>query len=483
MRFCDFDMKNIQSGVTDKTETFVFYSYLFFLVWIPLPLGSNRYWAWSIMEAGVFFICIVLSVIYLQGNLNITTVLHRTKPIIFLFVLWLFFILLQIIPMPLGIVEYLSPARVASYHSGYPNGEWISLTENNAETLSFFLKSLSYVLLFVLSLILVNSRSRVKLLAWTLVYSALFQAMYGSLMALSGLEYSFFMEKQVYHDAATGTFVNRNHMAGYLNMGLSIGVGLLIAGLAKGKRHTTARQLYRKIVRILLSKKAQLRIYIVITTIALILTHSRMGNVAFIVALTITGLLGLYLTRHARRVMAMLVISIIIIDIFMVGTWFGLDKVAERLENTSLHTEVRDEVDVYTLDYWNDYFVVGSGGGTYRYVFPRYRGAEITHYFDHAHNDILEVASETGIIGVSLLSLIVLLSLYSAIKALSQRHDPLMIGMAFSAIMAMTAIGIHSFVDFNLQIPANAATFVVILSLAWNARYLETRVARKYSHS
>ena len=40
-------------------------------------------------------------------------------------------------------------------------------------------------------------------------------------------------------------------------------------------------------------------------------------------------------------------------------------------------------------------------------------------------------------------------------------------GMSFAAIMGIIAILIHSSVDFNLQIPANAATFMVLLALAW----------------
>jgi putative inorganic carbon (hco3(-)) transporter len=45
------------------------------------------------------------------------------------------------------------------------------------------------------------------------------------------------------------------------------------------------------------------------------------------------------------------------------------------------------------------------------------------------------------------------------------------VGAAFASTMAITALLVHSFADFNLQIPANAATFVVMLALAWICRY------------
>ena len=71
-------------------------------------------------------------------------------------------------------------------------------------------------------------------------------------------------------------------------------------------------------------------------------------------------------------------------------------------------------------------------------------------------------------------------SLGAALVAQFRRHDPLMRGMSFAAIMSVTAILIHSTVDFNLQIPANAATFMLLLALAWISLHLrELRPPRK----
>jgi hypothetical protein len=71
----------------------------------------------------------------------------------------------------------------------------------------------------------------------------------------------------------------------------------------------------------------------------------------------------------------------------------------------------------------------------------------------------------------SLLGGAVLLSLWTAIRAQLKRHDPLMQGAGFAATMAIVALLVHSALDFNLQIPANAALFVVMLALAWVSRY------------
>lgn len=519
MKVAEFSLDDkIMRDITKSKFDFekaVFISFLLLIAWVPLPLASNRFWALSIIEVWVFLLCIVLCLAYLQGKLKISPVLIKAKPAIILLISWLVILFLQILPLPPSLIEFISPERFESYNSLGPfislNGQWLSLTENTSVSVQYIIKSISYALIFGLSLQLINTRNRVKLLALTIVYCALFQAMYASLMTLSGIEYGFFIKKETGIGVATGTFVNRNHLAGYLNMGIAVTLGLLISKLRMEGSASSYKQWYRKIVQLLLSKKATLRIYVVLMTVTLVLTHSRMGNATIIISLTLASMLSLFLTRHARKTMVILTISIIVIDISIISSWYGLEKVVSRIEQTapprieqilppqieqtseprikqslpplikqtltplieqtSHKAEVRYEVFSYTMNQINDYFYFGSGGGTYKYIFPKYREGDIKLYFDHAHNDFLEIASEAGVIGLSLLASLVLMTLFTGIKALSLRRDPLMIGMAFSSIMGVLAISIHSLVDFNLQIPANAVTFIVLLSLSWIARY------------
>ena len=167
--------------------------------------------------------------------------------------------------------------------------------------------------------------------------------------------------------------------------------------------------------------------------------------------------------------------SLVVIDIFIVGTWFGIEKVAERLEQTSLVSENRDEVYDHILDQLQDYKLTGSGLGSFYAVFPKYRKQDVGGYYNHAHNDYLEFATETGLVGLSLLGLAVISSFLVAIIAQYRRRDPLMRGLSFAAIMGICSIMIHSTVDFNLQIPANAITFMLLLAMAWIALGLKTK--------
>jgi O-antigen ligase len=198
----------------------------------------------------------------------------------------------------------------------------------------------------------------------------------------------------------------------------------------------------------------------------LVMTHSRMGNTAFFASLTLAGVIALLLTKKSTKATLILIGSLIVIDIFVVGTFFGVEKVAERLQATSEESETRDEVNTYTLEAIQDNLFTGTGAGTYYTNFPKYREYDAGRsFYDHAHNDYFEFASEYGVVVTGCLLLAVLLVFISGIKAQINRKKPLLRGIAFSATMAIIALAIHSTVDFNLQIPANAATFMVILAL------------------
>jgi O-antigen ligase len=457
-----------------------FISLLILIVWLPLPYGSNPAWAWALMEIAIFSLALLWLWQYLKGENQLTPVFYKAIPILLLWSVWLIYISFQLIPLPYSWVQWLSP-QAAQVHA-FTNPSLITLSVNPHSTAVGLLKSFSYVILFTLTLLMVNTRTRLRWIALALLISGLFQALYGSVMTLSGLEYGFLHEKVFYRGVATGTFINRNHLAGYLVMCLSVGIGLLIAQLGGSKAtYSTWRERIAALLTWIMSTKMLLRLGLVFMVIALVLTHSRMGNTAFFASMMIAGIIALSLSRHANRTTVILLVSLIVIDIFIVGAWFGLEKVTQRLEQTSLATETRDEIDVYTFSYWQDYFWTGSGLGSYQTAFPRYQGADVEGHYVHAHNDYLEFAAETGLIGLMLLGFAILLTLGIVLVAMYRRHNALSRGIAFSVTMAITALLIHSSVDFNLQIPANAATFMLILALGWVACYLPRQTSRSDS--
>jgi O-antigen ligase len=451
-------------------DKILFWLLIVLLVWAPIPLGSNRVWSLSLLEFAVYALLIAWTVLWVTGKAKVEEPLLKAWPVLILLGAWLLYSTAFIVPLPPGIVETLSPEAARMHRLtdvlGIERGT-MTLSVDPHASLGALLKSVAYAGVFFLVLALVNSRPRVHTLARALVYSAFVHSIYAVLMHLGDVQEEWFDALLRHGDAAKGFFVNRNHFAGYLEMTLAVGIGLLIAGLSD-RRADSWKRFFTHLIEWILSPKMVLRLLLCVLVIALTTTHSRMGNTAFFASLLVAGLIGIALSRHATRNTVVLLASLIAIDLLIVGSWFGMEKIAKRIEQTTLQqVQEREEPARYTLPLIHDYAPFGAGPGSFYVTFPKYRPEKIDVFYDYAHNDYAQIAAEAGYIGLGLLGLVVLLSLGAALRAQWLRRDPLMRGMSFASIMGVTAILIHSWVDFNLQIPSNAIYFMVLLALGW----------------
>ena len=93
------------------------------------------------------------------------------------------------------------------------------------------------------------------------------------------------------------------------------------------------------------------------------------------------------------------------------------------------------------------------------------------------------IALIASLLGLGLLGALVALTLWTVLAVLARRRSRLPRGMAFGVAMSIVALLIHSAVDFNLQIPANALTIVVILAVGWVTHSLPSPASRRKSSS
>jgi putative inorganic carbon (HCO3(-)) transporter len=443
-----------------KYHTYLFYFLLAIVFWIPIPLGSNRPWAWSIMQIMIF--SLFIGCVWSQRRLAWLGLKEYRLPIV-LWLCYLVLLALQIVPLPASLLSYLSPNAYALQENSMDGLFYLSVDYGQSQI--SLLKSVSYFCLFLVTLILIRDGKTIKTLLFTILIAATLQALYGAFEVLLGLKHSIIFNLPV-RDIATGTFVYKNHFANYLMLGLSAGIGIMVATLQTNQLNNK-RNYIRAIVNTLLSSKALVRICLVIMVIALVMSKSRMGNTAFFVSMSVCGFLALALIRNRNKSLTILIISMFVIDLFIVSAWFGLDKVQERLTQTSLSQETRDEVVRDALPIISDFPLFGTGGGSFYGVFPQYKKAEINGFYDHAHNDYLQMTIEHGIPASLLLAILVLLSLYKSLYAMRHRKNSIMKGTAFAVCMVIIGMLIHMTVDFPLQAPANAGYFVVFLALAW----------------
>ena len=453
-----------------RAEAILFWAFLALLVWIPVPLGSNRPWAWLVLELWAYVLVAGWIVGWALGAWRASDPLIKAWPAWVVLALWLALQVAHLVPMPPSWVAYLSPEsyrmQMLAADIGLTPERMTLSVDRGVGQVSLF-KSFAYASVFFLALALCNRRSRIQLLARGLVYAAVVHAIYAVLVHLGNVTEEWFGTQLLHGESASGTYANRNHFAGYLEMTSAMGIGLLIAGLSDRKADSW-KKWFRYTLEWVLSPKMILRLSLCVLVIALTTTHSRMGNTAFFSALLVAGAIGIVLSRKATRNTVLLLASLVAIDLFIVGSWFGVEKLAQRLEQTTVaDVHEREDPAALTLPLIRDYAIFGAGPGSFYTTFPRYRTEKVQAFFDFAHNDYAQFAAESGLLGLVLLGLFVALALAAALMAQWRRRDPLMRGMSFACVMGVTAILIHSWVDFNLQIPANACYFMVLLALGW----------------
>jgi O-antigen ligase len=169
-----------------------------------------------------------------------------------------------------------------------------------------------------------------------------------------------------------------------------------------------------------------------------------------------------------------LFVSILVIDILLLGAFFGIEELQQRLEQASTK-DMRFTVIALSLGLVQMAPWLGHGLGAFYAVFPQVRNHELPLFFDHTHSDLVEFPLEVGVVGSLPLVALFCLAFYMALRVQLTRHNRFYRAMGFSVTMAMISIGLHSSTDFNLQIFANAATFVCIMAMPWLAMYLPSR--------
>ena len=462
----------------DVNDKWVFFGLLTLVVWAPLPIGSNRHWAVGLLLIFSLLLLMGVAVAWRRSG-----ILAWQRMNLFVWPLGLLACMvglawLQTAELPAHWVAVISPKAAQAQSPA----QWMTLSLDVYQ--SRFMASLSFVYFAVLlvTVLTVRTAQRLDRLAQVLVWSGVLQAVLAAILLSFKAEYRIFFVNISHHDAI-GSFVNRNHLAGYLCMTLSIGIGLMLARLgSQKKRYANWKSRLVAAIEFILSSKMRLRMLLIVMVIGLVLTRSRMGNSAFFSAMLIVGVLAVLLARKTAPQTISLIASLVIVDVFVVGMWVGLEKVVDRVQGTELMVadggrseslEARTEAGRTALAIVQDYPLVGTGGGSFYNVFLGYQTPEFGPLLmDHAHNDFVEIACDYGLLGLGVLGLLVALTLLTVIRVMARRQSSIPWGMAFGVTMSIVALLIHSTVDFNLQIPSNALTIVIILAMGWIAHAL-----------
>jgi O-antigen ligase len=240
-----------------------------------------------------------------------------------------------------------------------------------------------------------------------------------------------------------GSYVNRNHYAGLIEMLVPIPLVLSMGHLLKG------------------GSRALVACCAILMAATIFLSGSRGGMLAFVLQMVVFAALTLGKNRDPRIALGLMAVCVFILA-FLV--FVGKGQVLGRLGD--LGPGIRLNITKDSLRMFSNRPILGWGLGTFPTVYPSYRSFYTNLFVNEAHNDYAQLLVETGLFGFGLMLWFVV-SLYRYGLPTSRRWEfQWDAALALAALLGCTGILFHSFVDFNLQIPANAALFYVLCGLA-----------------
>jgi len=392
--------------------------------------------------------------------------------------------LLQIVPLPSWLVTRLSPVRALDPKLvDLPPGQWVwaTLSIYPHDTLLNLIKFLAYMSAFALAAYAFDSARRKSNLVLALMLLGGFEAAYGLVQYLTGWQKIFTYTKIDYRNDATGTYINHNHYAGFIELTLPLVIASVfyffqLWSEARGRRAGPGTRTSAGIQSLLYLFLALMMV------VAVLCSHSRGGILGAGISVMFVAVLALIVVLAKQRAgggVWALGVMLFLTCVVCYGLWIGLDPVLSRFEiiHDPGYLEAEGRLGVWrsAVRLVHDYALTGTGLGTFGLGFRHYQTTGLNFFFDHAHNDYLEFASDTGLTGAALLFLPILYLLVKMVISLLKDPRRYRRAVTLGCVGSTLGLLIHSVMDFNLQIPANALIFAIILGIGYKAACLEPR--------
>ncbi|MGE5204592.1 MAG: O-antigen ligase family protein [Chlamydiota bacterium] len=246
-----------------------------------------------------------------------------------------------------------------------------------------------------------------------------------------------------------GPYVNHDHYAGLMEMLAPIAIVLSLGSLLAG------------------GKRALVAFAGIVMAGTIVLSQSRAGTASFLAEMAL--LLGVALSQRKNGRTAAALGAVCALVLAFVA-WLATAALWHHF------TELQDWMRLaMTKDglrmFWHKP-VLGWGLGTFTTVYPQFRSFYTNLFVNAAHDDYVQVLAETGLIGFAAVVWFIVEVYRAGLRNLDGWKRDYSGALGLAAVVGCTGLLVHSFFDFNLQIPANACMFYFLCAIAATTRTL-----------
>ena len=410
-----------QRALSTQLGTVLLYGTFGLLMFGPLAFGAVEPWSIFVLEAGAAVLTLLwLAKQGLDGEINI-----RWNPLY----------------LPMAAFGALIFLQIALRTSAYTH-----------DTVSSAMLYCAYAMLcFLAGQTLVRSAQARNLALIFAVYGFAIAA-FALLQGVSPNGKLYWLRQPRLGGWIYGPYVNHNHYAGLMELLVPIPLVLSLTHLTSSSKERVA---------------AGIAAAVMAGTI--FLSGSRGGMLAIFVELVALAVILIRQRKGMRIALGVAAFAVVLVSLL---TWLGGKELTERV--SSISTEGRSEIsggmrlsiDRDAFRMFRDKPVLGCGLGTFPVVYPQFRSFYTNFFVNEAHNDYLQLLTETGLLGFGTMVWFVVVVYRRALGKIGNWTSDVGGAVTLACTLGFTGILVHSFFDFNLQVPANAALFYVFCTVA-----------------
>jgi tetratricopeptide (TPR) repeat protein len=392
----------------------------------------------------------------------------------------------QVVPLPQEWIDILSPniARLLPLWTASGNapslGSWRTLSLNPHETAKSLAMLVSYTLLFAVVAGRLRSISDIQRIQKWIAAAVVVMAGFGLLQYFTANGRYFWFFDHPFRSSSlnvSGAFVNRNHFAHFLILGMGPLVAWLLQVLAMPDREAIRKKAQPTAVQRL--SAWTIAAAILLATFAIVASRSRGAALVFLAAGAV--LTAIYL--HRRLVDSKFVYYVfgLIVAVGGLLSVYDYDKVVNRLDDfTEMSVEEMDRAGARrriwaaNAEVVQAFPIAGTGAGSHLEAAPMFLQDASTKKYSHAESGYLQVASENGVAGAILLLAGITIVGSWCFRCFCARQS-VEESLLFGAVAAsLVASAVHSIFDFVWYIPACMSITVILAACALRLSQLST---------
>src|SRR3984957_8893014 len=283
---------------------------------------------------------------------------------------------------------------------------------------------------------------------WFVMIFGFVVSIFGILQHLTFNGKLYWFREMHYGGIPFGPYVNRNHFAGFAELFIPMSLVPLMLGKVRRERWLIVG------------------LFAIVSIGSLFLAASRGGIVSLAVEVVVV-VMWMSLRRMGPK--QMLGGAAVLVAALVMVSWLGVKEITQRFSGMKAMEVSSGKRASMRKDTWRIFVEhpwMGTGLGTLQIVFPPYETLYDGKIVNHTHNDYVEALAETGIAGGLCWAWFIGVLLTESLKRLRQFNNSFSGPFQLSGSIACAGFLVHSFVDFNLHIPANALLFFLMAHLA-----------------